>query len=449
MADILDYLTWRGDLTSEERALNEIDYLILSELSYAEMDGIVPGTDSDETVSIADLCRIYLEKGTEQKGLVNQPKGVISVLGTAARFKDMRAGWYVSWTNQEQQTQFSAITFFTGDGSVFVSFRGTDNTITGWREDFNMSYLAETPGQLAAAKYLSFVCQKTDLPIVTGGHSKGGNLAVYAGAFCEERSRDKVRQIYSFDGPGFNRNIVSMPEYAAVVPKVQLIIPEQSIIGILLSNKHKRKVIRSSAKGSMQHNPYTWLVAVDSFEEADAQSPMSVFLDETLNEWVEQLDEEQRAAFVDAVFDALEASGAETFREMNDQGWESVNAVLKAARAMEPERQKNVVDVIRRLAAVGTEAIFDEAKKSLVRVLERGIPGAPRNQAGNKDVKTEKITDQSTEHGADRAAEAEARAESAGQTVEPDQSAEGTSRSTGQAVSQSTEGVLSTDQSEG
>lgn len=433
MAGIMDYVTWRGDLTTEERPLNEVDYLILSELSYAKMDGIVPGTDSDETVSVSDLCRLYLEQGTEQKELVNEPKFLVSLMGGTARFGNMRAGWYVSWTDQAQQTQFCAVTFFPGDGTVFVAFRGTDNTLTGWREDFNMSFLSETPGQLSAAKYLSFVCQKTDLPVVLGGHSKGGNLSVYAGAFCEERFRDKVRQIYSFDGPGFNRNITAMPEYAAVLPKVQLIIPEQSIIGILLSNKHKRKVIRSSAKWGMQHNPYTWLVKVGSFEEADAQSPVSVFLDETLNEWIEQLDDEQRAEFVDAVFDALEASGAETFREMNDQGWNGVNAVIKAARSMEPERQKAVVDVIRRLAAVGTGAIWDEAKKSLVRVLERGIPGAPRNQAGGSAAG--QITDRSAGQITDQSAE-----QSAGRIT--DQSAEqGAGRITDQSAGQSSSGT--------
>ena len=408
MAGIMDYVVWRGDLSTAERPMNEVDYLILAELSYAKMEGIVPGTDSDETVSINDICRKYVEQGTEQKELVNEPKDLVRVLPGTVRFGDMRAGWYVSWTDQEQQTQFSAVTFFPGDGTVFVSFRGTDNTLTGWREDFNMSFLAETPGQLAAAKYMSFVCQKTELPVIAGGHSKGGNLAIYAGAFCGEDLRERVRQIYSFDGPGFNRNIVAMPEYEAVLPKVQLIIPEQSIIGILLSNKHKRKVIRSSAQGGMQHNPYTWLVTVGSFEEAGAQSPVSMFLDETLNEWIEQLDDEQRAEFVDAVFDALEASGAVTFKEMNEQGWNGVKAVIREARSMEPERQKAVLDVVRRLAAVGTGAIWDEAKKSLVRVLERGIPGAPRNQAAGKEGETGKITEEDTAQIEDRSSSQDA-----------------------------------------
>jgi hypothetical protein len=189
---------------------------------------------------------------------------------------------------------------------------------------------------------------------------------------------------------------------------VQLIIPEQSIIGILLSNKHKRKVIRSSAQGGMQHNPYTWLVTVGSFEEAGAQSPVSMFLDETLNEWIEQLDDEQRAEFVDAVFDALEASGAVTFKEMNEQGWNGVKAVIREARSMEPERQKAVLDVVRRLAAVGTGAIWDEAKKSLVRVLERGIPGAPRNQAAGKEGETGKITEEDTAQIEDRSSSQDA-----------------------------------------
>ena len=214
MANILDYLTWRGDLRFHERPFNEVDNLIFSELAYADWGGIVP--EDGTRVPLAEACQHYVNDGRDQSYLANDPRPLAEALLQSERFRDVEMSRYVSKTDTEQQLQFAAVTFHLEDGSLYVAFRGTDNSIVGWREDFNMSFLSHTPGQAEAAAYLDRAAAENDGPILVGGHSKGGNFAVYAAAFCESTPPERIRRVYSNDGPGFNRAVADDPRVRAV-----------------------------------------------------------------------------------------------------------------------------------------------------------------------------------------------------------------------------------------
>ena len=325
--NILDYLDWRGDLTFAERPFNEVDNLIFSELAYAEMENIVPESFAF-TVSLRTLCESYLALGY-QSVLINDPLPLLQKAAVCERYRDVRVGGYLNRVDEGEQMQFAAMTFALGDGTLYAAFRGTDNTIVGWREDFNISFLPETPGQAEAAAYLNRLAAAFTHPIRVGGHSKGGNFAVYAAAFCEEELNDNRRivEVYSNDGPGFNSSVADSPRYKAILPKVKKIVPESSLIGLLLSSRAERRVIRSDAKGLLQHDPYTWSVVGDHFVAADSLSPESTFMDETLAGWIDSMDNEQKKAVVSAIFDSMEASGASTITEMNENKWLSYSAI--------------------------------------------------------------------------------------------------------------------------
>ena len=332
MANILDYLDWRGDVTLEEKEFNEVDNLILSELAYADMDGIAPSPEEGGTMPLSEIWHIYQEKGTDQSYLVNNPKRLLERAASSARFGGLQLGRYVNEVDHAREIQFSAVTFYLPDGTAYVAYRGTDNTIVGWREDFNICYLNETPGQAQAVAYLNSIAEETDCPLRVGGHSKGGNLAIFAAAFCE--------------------------------PKVDLILPESSVVGILLTNDAQRRVIKSSANGPLQHDPYTWQVMGPAFVPADGLSNASLFMNEALGKWIGGLNEEQKKILVSAVFDSLDASGAQTLAEMNANKWVSYNAVLKAVREMAPEMQKEVWGILMSLATVSRDVLWNEAKRS-------------------------------------------------------------------------------------
>ena len=378
MANILDYLAWRGDLRFHERPFNEVDNLIFSELAYADWGGFVP--EDGTRVPLVQACRQYLDGGRDQSYLANDPRPLAAALPECERFRDVELSRYVSKTDTEQQLQFAAITFHMEDGNLYVAYRGTDNSIVGWREDFNMSFLSHTPGQAEAAAYLDRAAAENDGPILVGGHSKGGNFAVYAAAFCESTPPERIRRVYSNDGPGFNRAVADDPRVRAVKDKVSLYLPESSLVGMLLDHRAQGRVIKSAVSGIQQHNPYTWLVSATRFAPAGKLSGGSLFLDEALGRWLDSLDDGQRARFVSTVFDAMEASGAMTLQELNENRRLSYSAMLKSLAALDPAAQKELLGVLGKLAAAGTDVFLNEAKKTFEELLQKKDGGTEEKE---------------------------------------------------------------------
>lgn len=365
MGTYLDYLSWRGDLDFLKDPFNEVDNLILAELAYTKMEEIVPGIDRGETVPIREICRLYEEKGYKAEGSVNDAYPLLRMAADSRRFADVETGAFVNLIDVEKSLQFSAVNFYLPDGSCYVAFRGTDNTIVGWKEDFTISYLSETPGQYEAVRYLERIAARTKGPLRIGGHSKGGNLAVYAAAFSDRSIWNRILTIYSNDGPGFNSFVTDSPEYQFIQNKVCLIIPESSLIGILLINKEERKIVKSTASGMQQHDPYTWEVMGSSFVETETQSQTSLFLDETLDRWVEQLDGEQRANLVKVIFDSMDATGSQTITELNARRLASYNAIFKAILRMDPSLQKDVLKTTQKLLTTAGNVLREDARTTL------------------------------------------------------------------------------------
>ena len=365
MANILDYLAWRGDLSFAVSPFNAVDNLILAEMSYLRMDGLVPD-EPENGVALGDLWTSYMERNADGDYPSNDPRPVFEAASGSERFCGVRLSGYAAETDPEKGIQFAAVTYELGDGTYYVAFRGTDNSIVGWREDFNMSFQDGTPGQLAAAAYLDRVAAATEGALRVGGHSKGGNFAMYAAAFCQEDVlRERVMEVYSNDGPGFTRRLIDTEQYRAMLPRTRLIIPESSLIGVLLTQQEEREVIRSSASGLGQHNPYSWEVSAHGFVPAEKQSATSLFMDETLDRWIDELDDAERANIVSAIFDSVEASGAKTLAELNENWLPSYGAILKAVGGMDPEHRKNALGSLKKLAKTGKDVLLSEAKKTL------------------------------------------------------------------------------------
>lgn len=356
-ANILDYLAWRGDLPFTADGFNEVDNLIFSELAYVNMDGLAPES-FDETVTVKELCERYTAAGRDQSRLVNDPSHTLAAAAATKRFGGTALCGYVNEIDPERQMQFSAVTFLLCDGSVFVAFRGTDNTIVGWREDFNMNFLPETPGQAEAAAYLRRVTAKFALPTRVGGHSKGGNFAVYAASFC---GGEKIVSVYSNDGPGLNRKTARTPEYLAAVPKITKIVPDQSLVGLLLAGSETPVAVKSDAKGIMQHNPYTWQVLGSSFVRAETTG--ETLGDETVRRWSESLDEDQWKNFSQALFDALEASGATTLYELNSAKATYYTAVARALYKTDKAVYRGFIDAAKKLLRTGVDTLETRGRR--------------------------------------------------------------------------------------
>lgn len=363
MSNILDYVDWRGDLSFRERAFNDVDNLILAELAYVDLRGILMSGKAD-SISLTDAYKKYTELGIDQSYLACAPAPLFEKCAETNRFGSIIIRNFYDLHSQGQQFQFAAMTFELDDGTCYVAFRGTDNSLVGWREDLNFSFMESTPAQLCAADYLDLAAECSNAPIRVGGHSKGGNLAMFAAAFCNDSYKDRILKVYSNDGPGFNELIVENRSYQSILHKVDLIIPEGSLIGVLLFNKQEKQIVQSSAKGgASQHIPYSWLVTKDGFLQAEKQTSSSLVLDRTLDEWLRRLEPDKKKKFVDIVFDTLESTGAKTFTQINSDKWTYYNAIVKAAMKLAPDQVGTVVEVVGQLLSVSKEVILGGKKK--------------------------------------------------------------------------------------
>lgn len=354
MANIIDYLQWRGDIPFSVDPFNEVDNLILSELVYTDFSSIVPGVGTRDTVTITQACEAFFSVHSEEELMekVSSTKVapfLMRYLTESKRFSSMRLTGYVDEIDKEFQSQFAAVTYLLDDGTTFVAFRGTDSTIVGWKEDFNMSFLYQTHGQMQAAEYLSRQCRGMRRGIRVGGHSKGGNFAVYAAAFCDKKVKNRILDVYSNDGPGFSHAIMASEDYQEILPKVKSTIPESSIVGLLLENELEHQVVKSSQMGAMQHDAMSWEVLGNHFVLADGLSQSSIKLDKTLKHWVYSLEPAEREVFVDTLFAALQATGATTLEELQTGKLEVFNEVTKTLTGLSPDKQRAFREVFSQL----------------------------------------------------------------------------------------------------
>ena len=360
MASILDYLDWRGDITFAERAFNEVDNLLLAELSYLDFGGIVPA-DFAAAVPLSDAVAAFTKRTPHaDMGVLVPDKipGLAQKMAASARFRDVLLSGYVCKLDEQTETQFAALCAALPDGTVYAAFRGTDDTIVGWKEDFNMGFLPIVPAQREAADYLraaaaAFPSQK----LRAGGHSKGGNLAVYAAVWCGESVQDQLLAVYNNDGPGFHTSLLDRPEHQRIANRIQTILPESSVVGMLLEHEESYQVVRSNQVGLMQHDGFSWQVLGTQFVHLSGLTEGGRIVDSALRDFVRGLDQEQRIRFVDALFEVLTCTNAETLTDLKDGGFRTAYSMLKTVRSLDPDTRQALSGTLGLLVRSGAKSV--------------------------------------------------------------------------------------------
>ena len=359
---MIDYLIDRGNISFSGAPFNEVDNLILSTIVYGDFRGFVPGLGAKPSSirEVRDGYYAYYPKRRIEvgRGCTYNAPAVLDFLAECRRFGNTRLRDFIDILNPDEHMQLAAMTYELEDGSIFVAFRGTDSTLVGWRGGFNFSFMTRTTGQATAVEYLNRVMKSTTGPVRVGGHSKGGHFAVYASAFCDPAYRSRIVKVYSNDGPGVNETVAASKEYRAVLPKVIKFIPEESIVGLLLSGQGEFEIIRSSRKGIMQHDPTSWEVVGDHFAQAMSRSHSTVALDRVIKNWVAGLSPQERKRFIDSLFNVLELSGAETISDLKENGLSAAAGMVVAMASLPPEDQKGLWEIIASLADSGKQEIF-------------------------------------------------------------------------------------------
>lgn len=346
MANMMDYLDWRGDLTFAQAPFNEVDNLLLTELAYVDFTGIVPAplydAVSQKAVFLKTASRQFWEQHTEDEilGHISMTKMAAFVMKRMAqtkRFENVCLSAYIKDIDAKQQSQFCALCITLDDGSLFVSYSGTDSTIIGWRENFNMAYLEKTPGQEKAVQYLEHAVHPVHQTVRVGGHSKGGNLAVYAAVCCSPKVREKIKQVYSNDGPGFDEDVLQLAAYGEILPRLKRVLPQKAIVGMLLNHNSEYEVVHSSESHAKQHDMLSWEVLGDRMVYEDKLSEQSIAIDEILKTWIAAMDLPKRRHFIETVFSILEHAGVETVDDFYHLKRKQVSDILRSQRELSEE----------------------------------------------------------------------------------------------------------------
>ena len=369
MANILDYLSWRGDLTLAQSPFNEVDNLILAELSFVNFTGIVPGPGEGEGVPLHTAAEAFFrshEGGDMGMGVLvpDEIPALLRRMAECPRFREMRVNCFRDHLDVRKAEQFAAVTVELGDGSLYLSFRGTDDTIAGWKEDFLLGCQPEVPAQKKAVAYVKAVAgQYPRRKLMLGGHSKGGNLAVYGGIFVPLAIQRRISAVWSNDGPGFYGAVLETPQHARLEGRIHSIVPKSSVVGMLLEHEESYTVVDSDQTGLWQHDGFSWQVLGTGFVTLRQVSRQGRRNDLALKEWVRRLPVDQREKFVDGLFEVLTASGATTLTDLKEDGFRAAGAMVRAMKDMEKDTRDALFNAIATLFRSNIQAAVEEARE--------------------------------------------------------------------------------------
>lgn len=358
MGNLVDYIHWRGDLTLERDPFNEADNLVLSYLAYANLDGIAPAP-GEGYLTLVEVSEAFFERHSEEelekdKSFVASVPYAMRDMAACARFRKIRIQNYINRRDVNLSLQLAAMEIVLDDGSSYVAFRGTDDFIVGWKEDFFLSSKTVS-AQKEAAEYLDLVGGRCRGAIRVGGHSKGGNLAVYAAVNCAPKVQEKIVEVYTNDGPGFTKGFIDSPKLKKMLPKIRRYIPESSVIGMLLEHAKEPVILASTAKGVLQHDGLSWEIMGTQFVRCGELGKAAKIFDETMRSWLDPLNDEQRESFINDFFSVLEAPGAETLTELQKGGLRSFYMMMKQKEDLAPETKQMIDSLLHGLLSRWTE----------------------------------------------------------------------------------------------
>lgn len=379
MAVLSDYLEWRGDLELERDPLNEVDCMLLAWISYVDFEEILFRDIRKNTFrTVADnYLGVYHLEEELKRNLFYRTAGAFLVDAAARkRFEKCRIVDYQADFSKEREEQFTALTFAMTRDTDLVVFGGTDNSLIGWKEDFNLTYMSEIPSQIQAVDYLNKMIRKRRKKIIVIGHSKGGNLAVYAGMKAVKALKKFITKIYNFDGPGFDQKTIESEEYQQILPVITTFVPQSSIVGMLFGHKEQFVVVKSVQHGIIQHDLTSWEISANHFIRMDGVDNMSLMTDEAISGWIEKMMPLEREQFLNAVFEILKASEASTLEELAKLSPKKINAMITAMNSLDEEQKKILKHV--------TKKLLDSSGVALTKHVQKVGKMLPKIKGGRK-----------------------------------------------------------------
>lgn len=366
--NLFDYLTWRGDLTFDQAPFCEIDGLICSKLAYIPYEHYFdqPGRQSHRLSSICD--KLLSLPNIRDYLLEDQDDSLLLALSKAPRYSSIKIYDYVSIFDSQTETQFSACCLKLSPELIVVSFRGTDSTIVGWKEDFNLSFISPLRSQELATTYLNDMASKHTGSIIVTGHSKGGNLAIYGGIYTTHHVQNRIKRIYAYDSPGFPEHVINSSGYRKIYKRIESFVPQGSMVGMLLGHKEKYQIIHSSAaKMREQHFLYSWDVIGSHFVYEQELFSRSVYFECTMRQWLECMSPAEIEGFIESLYLLFENVDDTTLSEMRTNWVKNSRAMLTSLKNLDKSQKQEILSGLSSLYKIAKDQLISNAKSALKR----------------------------------------------------------------------------------
>lgn len=358
MGNILSYIQEKGHLEFDELGFSEVDSLIFSELAYLDYSccSVQPTPFS---VTLGQLkARGFCSDTPEADSHPSKCSALFNAAAESRRFRDVGVDFYVNEIDPDEEKQFSAVTFRLSLRLHYLAFRGTDGTIAGWKENLNLSFTEDLPAQRSACAYFEMLNNRMRSHWILGGHSKGGNLAVYAALSAQPKFQRNIALIYDHDGPGFLESVLERPGYAAIAKRIYKTVPESAVVGLLLSDPAEKAIVKSSARAILQHSPLSWVVEDGHLVTAEDTDALSKATDRTVRRWIRDMSAEDRRIFADALYALIQSTGAATIPELAADWKHNLPAIYMRIRQLPPEVRKALLETINGLARASGESML-------------------------------------------------------------------------------------------
>lgn len=373
MGNMFTYLKWRGDLSFVQDKFNDVDNLIFAQLVYVRFEEL-GDVDWKQGITIEDAARLFITKRKEdiidtvhtpdENSLLERSMKLLYQLSNTSRFKDLLLSDFRANFNEDIEEQFAAITIHLNKKQLIISFRGTDDSLLGWKEDFNMLFMEHVPAQISAANYAKQSFINYHKQMIFTGHSKGGNLAVYAAASGIGNFGKKLKAVYNNDGPGFSEKMIKKNAYQKILPLMITIVPESSIVGMFLEHQKEYMIVESRQTGRMQHDATSWEIIGKQFIQVEDTSKESKRWDATITSWLESMSKEQLKIAVDALFSVLMATEAETRTDLNKEFIKQIPTMFKAMKELDADMRENLTKTVLAFWKESNKTIRTSRKKT-------------------------------------------------------------------------------------
>lgn len=365
MGNVIDYIKQYGSYSFLEKPCTEADMLVFAQLSYLKFDGMAaPLKQIGNPISFADRSWVKEDVMFADKRYEKENRQLWAAVTESKRFGDMQIDAYVNLVDEKVETQFSAMLLLPSGVPPVVVFRGTDENIVGWKEDFNMVYKKPVEAQKLGLLYVNDIGEWLDGEFMICGHSKGGNLAVYSAVNAKKSVKEKIKEVYSFDGPGFRPEIRGGEEWEKMEKKIKRYIPQSSLVGMLFERPERAVVVSSRNFGIFQHDLYSWRIEKDGrFSRIPELQKRKMMRGDILNEWIFSLSQEEAETFVESLYKVIMSSGVSTVMEFEADLKNCMKKVMAAMKELDGETRQKIRQIFKELIKIATTALLEERRR--------------------------------------------------------------------------------------